>query len=96
MNKNSHQTEIFNLTLCINNISGSLERIIRTIRHRGFEMISLNVNISEDTTTADLDVSLKSERRLSTLTRQLEKLYDVNYLTIVGHPCKELNYARTA
>ncbi len=88
------ENEIFNLSLIIKNISGSLERIIRTIRHRGFEMLSLNVTLSHDANTANLEVQVCSERRLSTLTRQLEKLYDVQTLKIVGSAFDELNYAK--
>ncbi len=84
------------LSLKINNISGSLERIIRTVRHRGFEMVSLNVNVSGDGRTAFVELSVCSARHLSSLTKQLEKLFDVQQISVGCQAFKELNYARTA
>ncbi len=82
--------EVFNLSLTIKNISGSLERIIRTIRHRGFEMIALNVGLNSDGSAANLAVQVRSERKLSTLTRQLEKLFDVQHLEVLCCASEEL------
>jgi len=84
------------LRMQIKNVSGSLERVIRTVRHRGFEMLSLHVDLNADGTTASLNLSVSSERHLSTLTRQLEKLYDVLNMTCSAEHFRELNYAKSA
>ncbi len=84
------------LTINIKNIAGSLERVIRTVRHRGFEMVSLNVILNGDGKSASMSLSVRSERHLSTLTRQLEKLFDVLYLKCEAEHFKELDYAKSA
>ncbi len=84
------------LTMQIKSVAGSLERVIRTVRHRGFEMVSLNVNLNADGRSACLSLSVRSERHLSTLTRQLEKLYDVLSLSCSSEHFKELDYAKSA
>ncbi|HFB67051.1 MAG TPA: acetolactate synthase 2 small subunit [Aeromonadales bacterium] len=88
------EKDIFNLALTIKNISGSLERIIRTIRHRGFDMIALNVSLNSDATAANLAVQVRSDRKLSTLTRQLEKLFDVQNLQVLSSASEELGKVR--
>jgi len=84
------------LDMQIKSVTGSLERVIRTVRHRGFEMVSLNVNLNADGTSASMSLSVRSERHLSTLTKQLEKLYDVLSLKCSAEHFKELDYAKSA
>lgn len=57
-----------------------LERILRVIRHRGFRVISLNVETNESVLTIQL--TLMSERAVTLLIAQLEKLFDVESVTI--------------
>lgn len=65
----------YQLTIKANKRPETLERILRVIRHRGFEVKSLNVE--ENDTVFDLKLTLTSQRPLSLLTRQLDKLFDV-------------------
>lgn len=53
----------------------TLERLLRVIRHRGFEVLDLNV--TNHGAQLDFSVTVQSTRELSLLTHQLEKLPDV-------------------
>ncbi|WP_226911418.1 acetolactate synthase 2 small subunit [Gallaecimonas mangrovi] len=53
----------------------ALERLLRTVRHRGFEMTQMQWQ------PEGVRLSVKHEQPLSHLTRQLEKLADVVSLT---------------
>lgn len=61
---------------------GSLERVLRVIRHRGFNLLDLTVNGSLDNQIFSLMVMVSGERPLSFLTKQLKKLVDVNDLIV--------------
>ncbi|PWK53337.1 acetolactate synthase 2 small subunit [Pleionea mediterranea] len=61
---------------------GSLERVLRVIRHRGFNLLDLTVNGSLDNQIFSLMVMVSGERPLSFLTKQLKKLVDVNDLSV--------------
>lgn len=70
----------YNLTVEANARPETLERLLRVIRHRGFDVLDLNAQKSNQTLT--LTLKLQSMRPLSLLTTQLEKLFDVT--KIVG------------
>lgn len=53
----------------------TLERLLRVIRHRGFEVISLNVENRKE--YIDIFVTVESVRECHLLFNQLVKLYDV-------------------
>lgn len=53
----------------------TLERLLRVIRHRGFEVLSLNVENNGSEIT--LNVTVQSERAMELLLNQLVKLPDV-------------------
>ncbi|MEG9488034.1 acetolactate synthase 2 small subunit [Mannheimia indoligenes] len=65
----------YQLTLKANKRPETLERILRVIRHRGFEVKSLKVEANN--ATFELELTLVSQRQVSLLTHQLEKLFDV-------------------
>lgn len=65
----------YQLTLKANKRPETLERILRMIRHRGFEVKSLKVEANN--ATFELELTLVSQRQISLLTHQLEKLFDV-------------------
>ncbi|HDV7285133.1 TPA: acetolactate synthase 2 small subunit [Mannheimia haemolytica] len=67
--------EEYQLTLKANKRPETLERILRVIRHRGFEVKCLNVESAD--AIFNLNFTLASKRPLSLLTYQLEKLFDV-------------------
>lgn len=70
----------YDLTVEANARPETLERLLRVIRHRGFDVLDLNAQKSNQTLT--LTLKLQSMRPLSLLTTQLEKLFDVT--KIVG------------
>ncbi len=53
----------------------TLERLLRVIRHRGFEVLSLNAE--NNGTEITLNVAVQSERAVELLLNQLVKLPDV-------------------
>lgn len=65
----------YDLTVQANARPETLERLLRVIRHRGFEVLDLNAQKNEQILT--LTIKLQSIRPLSLLTTQLEKLFDV-------------------
>ncbi|OCG15370.1 hypothetical protein A9G28_08135 [Gilliamella sp. Fer1-1] len=55
---------------------GSLERILRVLRHRGGHITSMQMQTIENNLLI-LTITLTTERWLSTLQKQVEKLEDV-------------------
>lgn len=52
-----------------------LERIIRVVRHRGFTVTQMDMQLIEG--KVRLKFTVKSDRTLDLLVSQLEKIYDV-------------------
>ena len=55
----------------------SLERLLRVIRHRQFEVRTLNMEESADRRRLTVQVTVRSERPIDQLRNQLMKLNDV-------------------
>lgn len=53
----------------------TLERILRVVRHRGFIVTAMAMQLEND--TVQLQITVKSDRTLHLLTNQLIKLYGV-------------------
>ncbi len=58
----------------------ALERLLRVVRHRQFELRSLNMEASSDRRTLTVRVSVNSERPIDHLRNQLMKLNDVRWV----------------
>ena len=52
-----------------------LERILRVVRHRGFTVTQMDMQLIDD--KVRLKFTIKSDRTLDLLVSQLEKIYDV-------------------
>lgn len=65
----------YDLTIQANKRPETLERLLRVIRHRGFETITLNSETKGD--VIELKVTVQSERAIELLIHQLVKLPDV-------------------
>ena len=52
-----------------------LERILRVIRHRGFTVTQMDMQLIDD--KVRLKFTVKSDRTLDLLVSQLEKIYDM-------------------
>ncbi|GIU15219.1 acetolactate synthase [Shewanella sp. c952] len=53
-----------------------LERVLRVVRHRGFNITNLAMQLN-DNNTCSIDMSLQSDRAIELLTNQINKLIDV-------------------
>lgn len=65
-----------------------LERVLRVVRHRGFKVTKMNMQLANDK-TAGLDITVESERGIELLTKQLDKLIDVIECSALVHPTSE-------
>ncbi len=54
-----------------------LERLLRVVRHRGFSVQNLNVETSENEQDLHLTLTVSSDRDISLLTKQLEKIFGI-------------------
>ena len=57
--------------------SDVLERVLRVIRHRGFSVEAMDMNLSSCGQQMELSVAVDSSRPIHLLTSQIEKLHDV-------------------
>ena len=80
------------LFLQVSNRHGSLERLLRIVRHRGFLVTNLNVDVVPENARFDITLNVPSERQSSLLTKQLLKLVDVRQLDVL----EGVSYARSA
>lgn len=53
-----------------------LERVLRVVRHRGFKVTCLEMQLNQDNTTS-IDMSVQSDRAIALLINQIKKLIDV-------------------
>ena len=65
------------LELRLANAEGVLERVLGKLRQRGFELCSMNVERSADSSTLTVHVTVESPRPIDGGCRQLAKLFDV-------------------
>lgn len=61
-----------------------VERVLRVIRHRGFELYSLNMLLHDECNDKQvtLFVTVASKKDICLLCTQLNKLVDINYVEI--------------
>ena len=57
--------------------SAGLERLLRVVRHRGFEVRSLNMQPSQTMGHLNITATVNSSRSIDLLLNPLMKLYDV-------------------
>ncbi|WP_445945563.1 acetolactate synthase 2 small subunit [Shewanella sp.] len=62
-----------------------LERVLRVMRHRGFSVTNMQMQINEDACIA-LAVEVETERAIELLSNQLDKLYDVAECRLMPAP----------
>lgn len=68
-----------------------LERILRVIRHRGFHICSMNMNITEGN-NINLSLIVSSQRPLELLCSQLTKLADVAGIQVSNQQKEKLRF----
>lgn len=54
-----------------------LERILRVVRHRGFQVCSMNMAAVANTENINIEMTVASQRSVDLLSSQLRKLMDV-------------------
>ncbi len=54
-----------------------LERILRVVRHRGFQISAMSMVCEENTDNINIEMTVASQRSVDLLSTQLRKLMDV-------------------
>ena len=52
----------------------TLERVLRVVRHRGFQICSMNMETANDTQNINIELTVASQRPVDLLFSQLNKL----------------------
>ena len=60
----------------------TLERVLRVVRHRGFQICSMNMETANDTQNINIELTVASQRPVDLLFSQLNKLVDVAYVAV--------------
>ncbi|WP_110459065.1 acetolactate synthase 2 small subunit [Shewanella algidipiscicola] len=74
---------IYNLALTLVQQPEVLERVLRVVRHRGFKVTTLDMQLAANGTT-QVDMVVESERALELLSHQLNKLIDVTECKVLS------------
>ncbi len=80
------------LTIQTKNQPVVLERLLQVTRYRGFEVAGMEMKPMADFSGLLVTLSIVSDKPISLLTNQLNKLYDIDYLDCVQ---SELTQAET-
>lgn len=70
-----------------------LERILRIVRHRGFTVQKIIADSNEDQSSMHITLNVFSDRQVSLLSKQLEKIFGIIQVVILEH--NEKNQAIT-
>jgi acetolactate synthase II small subunit len=71
---------------------GAMERILRVFRHRGYVTKSLQAICDQEQHRLHLKIIGESDRPLSQLSLQIEKLYEVIEVTVSTLPSVEFDF----
>lgn len=82
------------------NAEGILERVLRTTRHRGFQILQFQAETDAAQQQLNIVLKVTGERPPQFLSRQLEKLLDIQHVETLSevpcHPAQESRYAESA
>ena len=67
-----------------------LERVLRVVRHRGFIIRQVAGTQNHESKIASVEIIVDSDRPISTLTNQIEKLWDVRTVEVTKINSDEL------
>ncbi len=67
-----------------------LERVLRVIRHRGFIIKQVAATQNHESKVASVEIIVDSDRPITTLTNQIEKLWDVRTVDVTNIKNDEL------
>ena len=68
------------LTVALKNQSVAVERFLRVVRHRGFDLTHFQLNMDDG--QYHVAMTVDSDKPIYLLTTQLSKLVDVKYVTL--------------
>ncbi|GLS92606.1 acetolactate synthase [Psychromonas marina] len=72
------------LTIESQNSPELLERLLRVVRHRGFNVQTLQAETTDNEQNLHLSLTVYSEREISLLTKQLEKIFGVTKVSLLA------------
>jgi acetolactate synthase II small subunit len=61
-----------------------LERLLRVIRHRGFNVQKINAECTENCKLLHVTVTVSSDRPVSLLSKQIEKIFGITQVAVLG------------
>ncbi|WP_070970239.1 acetolactate synthase 2 small subunit [Vibrio sonorensis] len=67
-----------------------LERVLRVIRHRGFVIKQVAATQNHESKVASVEIIVDSDRPISFITNQIEKLWDVKKVEVTQIASDEL------
>jgi acetolactate synthase II small subunit len=67
-----------------------LERVLRVIRHRGFIIKQVAATQNHSSNVASVEIIVDSDRPITTLTNQIEKLWDIRSVDVTRISGNEL------
>ncbi|EIO3979642.1 TPA: acetolactate synthase 2 small subunit [Vibrio vulnificus] len=67
-----------------------LERVLRVIRHRGFVIKQVAATQNHESKVASVEIIVDSDRPISFLTNQIEKLWDIRSVEVMKIRSDEL------
>ncbi|MCG3730736.1 acetolactate synthase 2 small subunit [Vibrio cincinnatiensis] len=67
-----------------------LERVLRVVRHRGFIIKQVAATQNHASHVASVEIIVDSDRPITTLTNQIEKLWDVRSVDVTTISSNEL------
>ncbi|MDO6527833.1 acetolactate synthase 2 small subunit [Motilimonas sp. 1_MG-2023] len=73
---------LHHLTVTAQHSPELLERVLRVMRHRGFSVQNMQMNLDSELQQVELQVALESERAIALLTAQLSKLIGVTSVAV--------------
>ena len=65
-----------------------LERVLRVCRHRGFCMQNINAETTENGKSLHITLTVHSQRAIGLLSKQLEKIFGISQVAVLGQPEK--------
>lgn len=69
------------LVMRLTAVEGALQRVIGTIEHRGFRVLSCRIDADAADAVYRVDLDVEGERDVALLCRQLARIYDVREVT---------------
>lgn len=67
-----------------------LERVLRVVRHRGFVIKQVAATQNRDSKIASVEIIVDSDRAISMLVHQIEKLWDIRSVDVTVIDSNEL------